>query len=186
MSGYQAVLNNTASTGSHTELNAIEEYIISLLIGIRAAPALGDPCFISSQEQVNYIVTGDGPVMVGVDFVKSATDIDHERAFGVVLEAGDTSRVATLTGASVDNGASSANGALAHLHVTVSSGGTWTLKVQDSANDSDWADLITFSADGSAVTAERGDVAGTVDRYLRALYTRTSGSLTACLTVARQ
>ena len=50
LSGYQAVFNNTAVTGSHTELSAVEEYIISLLIGIRAAPALGNPAFIGSFE----------------------------------------------------------------------------------------------------------------------------------------
>jgi hypothetical protein len=184
-SGYQAVFNNTANTGSHTELSGIEEYIISVELGIRAAPALGDPAFLSSFEQINYMMEGTEAVLVSMDGVKSVTDMDHERVWGVVLENA-TSRSATLTGSSVDNGASSANGALAHLHVTVSSGGTWAFKIQDSANDSDWADLITFSADGSAVAAERGDVAGTVDQYLRAVYTRTSGSVSAWCVIARQ
>ena len=186
LTGYQAVFNNTASTGAYTELVALEEYVVSLLIGIRAAPALGDPAYIGSYEQASFDVSGQDAILMSVDFAKAITDMDHERAFGIVLEPGSTSRTATLTGTSVDNGASSSNGALAHLHVTVSSGGTWTLKVQDSANDADWADLITFAADGSVVAGERGDVAGTVDRYLRALFTRTSGSLTACLTVVRQ
>ena len=186
LTGYQAVFNNTVLLGSHIELSAVEEYVVSVLLGIQAAPAVGDPAFLSSFEQVSYVVDGEGPVLITADFAKAITDQDHEKAFGVVLEAGDTSRSATLTGANVDNLGSSANGAMAHLHVTVSSGGSWTMKVQDSPDNSVWADLITFASDGSAITAESGDVAGTVDQHTRALFTRTSGSLTACCTIVRQ
>jgi hypothetical protein len=183
--GYQAVFNNTAATGSHTELSALEEYVISLAIGIKAVPAIGDPAILSTLEQVNYMMEGTEAVLVTMDAVKTATDIDQERMFGPVLAPG-TAFTVTDNGASVDNGASSANGALGHLHVTVSSGGTWAFKIQDSANNSDWADLITFSSDGSAVAGERGTATGTVDRYLRFQATRTSGTCTAWCTVARQ
>jgi len=185
LSGYQAVFNNTAALGSHTELSAIEEYVISLPIGIRAAPAIGDPAFLSSMNQTLYTVDGTDAVLVNAEFVKAITDSDHEAAWGVVLAPG-TAFTATDNGASVDNAASSASGALAHLHVTVSDGGTWAYKVQDSANNSDWADLITFSSDGTVIAGERGDVAGTVDRYLRFQATRTSGTCTAWCTVVRQ
>jgi hypothetical protein len=185
LTGYQAVFNNTALTGSHIELSATEEYVVSLPIGIRAAPAVGDPAFLSSFEQMSYKAQGEGAVLVEAEFVKAITDSDHEAVFGSVLAAG-ASLSATTNGASVDNAASSANGALAHLHITVSDGGTWAFKVQDSADDAAWADLITFSSDGSAVAGERGDVAGTVDRYLRFQATRTSGTVTAWCTVVRQ
>lgn len=185
LSGYQAVFNNTASTGSHTELSALEEYVVSLAMGIRAAPAVGDPAFLSSFDQMSYTADGQDAVLVNAEFSKSLADIDHEAAFGVVLAAG-TSLNSTTNGTSVNNGASSANGALAHLHVTATSSGSWTLKVQDSANDADWSDLITFSADGSAVTAEAADVAGTVDQYVRFQATRSTGTTSFWVTFARQ
>jgi hypothetical protein len=185
LSGYQAVFNNTASTGSHTELSGIEEYIVSLPIGIRAAPAVGDPAFLASFEQLNYLVDGTDGVLANVEFAKSITDIDHEAAWGVTLAPG-TSLSATTNGTSVDNAASSANGAMAHLHVTATSSGNWTLKVQDSTDDAAWSDLITFSADGSAVTAEAADVAGTVDRYVRFQATRVAGTTSFWVTFVRQ
>jgi hypothetical protein len=185
LNGFQEVFNNTAATGSHTELSAVEEYIVSLCMGIRAAPAVGDPAFLSSFEQMNYTVDGTEAVLVNAEFVKSITDSDHEAAFGNVIAAG-AALAATTNGTSIDNAASSANGAMAHLHVTVSDGGTWAFKVQDSPDDAAWSDLITFTADGTAVAAERGDATGTVDRHLRFQATRTSGTCTAWCTVVRQ
>ena len=79
--------------------------------------------------------------------------------------------------ASVDNGASSANGAVAHLHVTEFTGTSIDIKVTDDADDS-WpgTDLIAFSS-VSAVGTERGTVAGTVERYTRVEW---SGTFTTC------
>jgi len=76
----------------------------------------------------------------------------------------------TVTGndASVDNTTSSANGGVAHLHVTTASGTTPsnTVVVQHSPDNSVWADLITFTA-ATAATKERMAVTGTVGRYVR-------------------
>lgn len=75
----------------------------------------------------------------------------------------------TSTGAfsSVDEAASSANGGIGHLHVTAFTGTDVTIKIQDSADDAAWADLITFSS-VTGVTSERATVTGTIDRYVRA------------------
>ena len=185
LNGYQAVFNNTAATGSYTELSAQEEYIISLIMGIRAAPIVGDPCFISTMEQTQFKIDGTDAVLINAEFVKSITDSDHEDCWGVCLAPG-TSLSSTTNGTSVNNGASSSNGALAHLHVTATSSGSWTLKIQDSANDADWADLITFASDGSTVTAEAKDVTGTVDQYVRFQATRSAGTTSFWVTFSRQ
>ncbi len=59
----------------------------------------------------------------------------------------------------------SPNGAVGYLTVTAFSGFSGAvLKIRDSADDSTYADLITFTT-VSGVTAERATVAGTVDRY---------------------
>ena len=110
-----------------------------------------------------------------------------ENPMGYTLQ-GAVSLAVTTTGASLDNGATapaSTNGGHANLHVLVSSGGAWVLKVQHSLDNSAWADLITFTSVGAAVGAEHKTVAGTVNRYTRALLTRTSGSLTAVISFAR-
>jgi len=96
---------------------------------------------------------------------------------------------ATGTGASVDNGASSANGYAAYLHVTAASGTTPNLvaKVQHSADNSTWADLATFTAVTAANAYQRASGTGTVNRYLRAQFTITGStpSFTFHLSAAR-
>lgn len=95
----------------------------------------------------------------------------------------------TLTGTSVDNAASSANGGVAHLHITANSNsGTTVAKIQGSANNSTWADLVTFTtvAIGTKAT-QRSTVSGSVPRYLRALVTPAgAGSLTVSIAFSRR
>lgn len=69
--------------------------------------------------------------------------------------------------ASVDQTASTAFGATAFLHVTAFTGTDVLIRVQDSADDSTWADLITFSS-VTGITQQRSTTTGTVERYLRA------------------
>jgi hypothetical protein len=112
--------------------------------------------------------------------------------YGVLLA---TSQVvtATVNNTSVDNAVSSANGGVAHLHVpTNSRNGAVTVKVQHSANNSTWADLVTFTATTNGViTSERTEVAAgtTVNRYTRAqvsTITGSTGSVTITVGFARR
>lgn len=109
-----------------------------------------------------------------------------------------TTRVATgdTQGAdSVDNAASSAAGAVAALHVKACSGVTnVVVKVRHSADDTTYADLITFTAVTPwtpptvppAVAAQLASVAGTVNRHLAVSYTFTgAGSIQFAVGVAR-
>lgn len=165
LSGYQAVFNNGVG-GAYTELSALEEYIVSLPIGINAAPAVGNPAFMGSFEQISYDTTGTDAILLDVEFRKSVTDADVDKCWGIVL-ANATSRSGTWNGTSVDNGASSANGLYAQLHVVDVFDTAYTFKIQDSPDDAAWADVITFTIDGTSLTAEASSAAGTVDRYLR-------------------
>jgi hypothetical protein len=72
----------------------------------------------------------------------------------------------------VDNTTSTAFGGVGVLQVSAASGTTPTLdvKIQHSSNGTVWADLITFTQQ-NAVNGEYATVAGTVNRYLRALWT---------------
>ena len=91
--------------------------------------------------------------------------------------------------ASVDNGASSANGGAALLHVPTNTvDGATTIKVQHSADDAVWVDLVTFTAVGaSTITSQLSAVTGTVNQYLRvtASTAGSSGSITFMVSFAR-
>jgi hypothetical protein len=146
---------------------------------------VGDPVFCTAVEQASFTVsTGDGALLT-VSGIKSNSNLASEKAFGVTLAPG-TSTALTITGDSVDNGAATTNGALGHLHIPATAAGNWSVKIQDSPNDAAWADLITFVADGSVITAEQKTAAGTVDRYTRALVTRTGGTTTFWIALVRQ
>jgi hypothetical protein len=82
--------------------------------------------------------------------------------------------------ASIDNGASSALGIVAYLHVTSVTAGNVAVKVQHSVDDAVWVDLVTFVAvtNAQAPQAQRIVVAGTVNRYLRAQSVLTTGPAT--------
>lgn len=83
-----------------------------------------------------------------------------------------SARTATGNGTSQDNSTSTANGGVAHLHITDVSGTTpsMTVLVQHSTNNSTWTTLGTFSA-ATAVGSQTLQVTGTVNRYIRASFT---------------
>ena len=94
--------------------------------------------------------------------------------WGVLFAAEATQSSAGST-SSKDDGASTSNGLAAVLQITDINSGTPTFKIQDSPNDSDWTDLVSFSAvaNGNEPSAEGVTVTGTVNRYLRITSTGT-------------
>lgn len=87
-----------------------------------------------------------------------------------------TSEAATGMATAVDAGAgqlTTSFGGIGHLHV-LSGTGSLTVKIQDSADNTTFADLITFTA-ATGRTFERKFVTGTVRRYVRASWTITTG-----------
>lgn len=107
-----------------------------------------------------------------------------------VLLAANTAHTTTTNGASVDGAASSALGATANLHVTANTRtDTTVIKVQHSADNSTWADLITFTTVATATkTSAIATASGTVNRYLRATTTIAAGtgSITYTLSLSRR
>lgn len=95
----------------------------------------------------------------------------------------------TTTGASRDGAAATTTGWMAHLHVTGPvDGGAWVVKLQDSADNSSWADVTGGAfASLSAVGSERL-VSSASDaelrRYVRYVATRTGGSAGQGITFA--
>ena len=90
---------------------------------------------------------------------------------GVILQslATKTADWNTEGADSVDNGASSANGGVGYFQYSALALGTATglaVKIRHSADDSTYADLITFTTVTNTRGAQRSTVAGTVNRHL--------------------
>jgi len=85
----------------------------------------------------------------------------------------------------VDNSASSANGGRGTFHAFAGDG-SWVMKIQHSTDNAVWADLIVFTTYVGSAGSESVEVTGTVNRYTRALWLRSSGTgVTFAITFAR-
>lgn len=135
-----------------------------LTVSPEGASAVGKRCHLMLVDETSHTTEAvvDQLIMTQAEF-ESSSGVEP----GVILHevAAETT---TGNGASVDNAAASANGAVAHLHVTAASvSDTLDVIVQHSVDDSVWVDLITF-AQKAAAGSERVEVTGTVNRYARA------------------
>lgn len=152
-----------------------------ITVGTEGA-AIGRRAKLLDANETSYEVSSAIADLVSISAEAQATDgLD-----GGVLLAAQQTVSATVDNTGVDNSASSANGGVAHLHVTANTrDGAATIKVQHSSDNSTWVDLVTFTATTSTTTTtERVVVAAgtTVNRYLRAKVSSLSGS-TGSLTI---
>lgn len=132
---------------------------------------------------------GDGAGNVGYGLVGDSTDykieepiddvgtvaLDVQSSVGrerVLSFAPLLTRSAAGQSAAVDNGASSGNGGVAYLHLMALTGTapTVTVKIEHSADNVTWVDLVTFAV-AAAAGAQRVTVAGAVEQYTRASWT---------------
>ena len=161
-------------------------------VSITAVPAVGDRCHLIKVKKGDYeIESGDDATRVS-----GSAQSDGDVESGPLLHPLGA-ETATANGASVDltsaaQGSSTAtrpSGAVGHLHVTAASGTTPTLDViiQHSTDNATWVDLITFTQ-VTAAGKERIEVTGTVNRYVRAIYTigGTGPSFTFAVAFARR
>jgi hypothetical protein len=171
------VMNNTATSGLHVIASAANGSfpgeIVSVAIGIRAAPALGDPVFTGQFPMLSYHAEDDaGASVVNIPFgmADGANLISYAQPWSRLLHPlGAESGSSSATG--IDDGAASSLGGFFYYHVT-SGDGTATLSVDDSANNSDWTALASAtSGEIETSTGTAGIVAlgttATVRRYLR-------------------
>lgn len=197
LDGVNALFDNNATgigpllAGAHTVLAPGGTFYNSVFIGIRAAPVIGNPAFSAVFEQGGYSANGGGaaPVMVSGSYYASAVLPLAYQVWGHALAVG-TELSATGQGGSVDNGALTSNGYISFLHLTQTAAAmgsnNWAFIVEHSSNDSTWSTLATFTANGSAITAERQEGTGTVNRYVRFKYTRTAGTARPWVTFIRK
>lgn len=85
-----------------------------------------------------------------------------------------SSEVATGNGAGIDHGAQTTNGGVGYLMVPDIAGITnLAVVVQDSADGSSWATILTFAGVTADRNAQRVTITGTVRRHTRSIWTFT-------------
>ena len=170
-------MDNTATSGLHVVASGAGAIrVVMCPIGIKAAPAAGDPVFCGQFEQQGYQQEGDSYVYVTIPFSgwsgRGSTLLYH-KAWGTLLHA-KGAETAANTGTGIDDdprqAETTAGGYL--VYQVFSGDGTATISIDDSADNASFAALsgaTTGSIDCSSPTA--GLVAlgttTTVRRYLR-------------------
>lgn len=189
--------DGTVSLGGYfesTDSVGTDQYFASKLAGATKQKVIvmpgghsnGARAVLIESDTTSYEVSSPIADVVGASAEFQASDgVEH----GVVLSSGSAVS-ATGNGTSVDNGASTANGGVGFLSVpTNTRNGNITVKIQSSADNSTFADLITFTVVSSAAkTSQKVEVTGTVARYLRVSYTvaGSTGSATPTVAFARR
>lgn len=146
--------------------------------------AAGNSVWLIPAKTVSYDVSSSV-----TDIVPFSMSIGSGRPSNVGISLADlAARTNTGNGTSVDNTDPTANGAVAHLHITAVSGTlpSLTVTVEHSANGSSWTTLGSFSA-ASTASSQLITVTGTVNRYVRAVFTisGTNPSFTCQASLAR-
>lgn len=166
-----------AANQSHAALKTPGGYtdkMLMILIGANAAPVIGDPALCMACKQFTYKVNDavKAAVLASAAFASAGVQVDIDAK---VLANATITNTTNFT--LVNNGASSPNGGAAYLEVlTPPAADTYAVKVQHAPDGSTWADLCTFTANGSTRTSERQTFSGTVDRDTRAVATRTGAA----------
>lgn len=146
-----------------------------------AGYSLGAPSFSMPFYQANFDVSGNASgeaIQAGsIKFVTRGTD---------GLELGQVLHHSAVTNSTTDTGVTDPNQGTAEitascagvLHVwSACAADTYEVKIQESTDDITYADLVTFTLNGSALGSERVEVAsGNVEPYRRVVATRTGAA----------
>ena len=179
-----------------TESTGTDQYFASALgsatkIKLIVAPeghSNGAGAILLQADDTSYEVSSAIADIVQASAEFQSTDaVEH----GKILSSG-SAVTATGNGTGVDNTLATTNGGAGFLSVPVNTrNGNITVKIQHSADNSTFADLVTFTVVTSTTkTSERIEVASgtTVNRYLRVNYTvaGSSGSATPVVAFTRR
>lgn len=171
--GLQAFMNPASGQAFDELKSSPVSKNISIVFGGGGEPAIGDPCYVFPALSLGDAIAIDNHRMViNIDNVRVDSDnFDDLANFPLGWMLQDIAQQnATFNSNSVDMGADQAGtviGCQAFIHIFEASGTTWTFKIQDSINDSAWADVLTFTADGSTIISERASTGNQIDRYVR-------------------
>ena len=172
------VFDNTATSGLHVIASTVaQSEVIMIPIGIRAAPAIGDPVFMGEFVQLGYNAEISGAaVFANIPFgewdVANLLAHQQNKPWGVLLHAKTARTAANSTATGVDDyeAATALGGSM--MYQVFAGDGTATISIDDSADDSSFAALTgATSGELDCSTVQKGvvDLTATRDvrRYLR-------------------
>jgi hypothetical protein len=183
------MFEGTASTGTDEFFdNALGNATKAQVIVAPEGHSIGAGAIMLIADDTSYEVSSAIADIVQASAEFQSTDaVEH----GKILSSG-SAVTTTGNGTGVDNTTSSLNGGAGFLSVPVNTrNGNITVKIQHSADNSTFADLVTFTVVSSTTaTSERIVVASgtTINRYLRVNYTvaGSSGSATPVVAFTRR
>lgn len=164
-------------TNAHVKLSALPR--TNVIGSYFHGAAIGNPAASLNGLQIGYDPNrgADGSLTLAVNLTASE---GAPLEWGRQGTAGKRSDTTATNGASLDGGAATTFGLQAYRHIFSFTGTSVTIKVQDSADNSSWADLTggAFTA-ATAVGSEQiaTSATQTVRRYLRVI---TSGTFSQC------
>lgn len=156
----------------NTELGVMDKPYTYLPQGL----AVGNVAFVATAGLTSRPIPADIGDVITSSLEFTLEDIGR----GALLHDGyTTAETASGTGTAYDQGAAKV-GYVAALHVTdLTGGGALTVKIQHSADDSTYTDLLTFSALSAVGSEVKIDLAAAVNRYLKVSWTLTGTTPTA-------
>jgi hypothetical protein len=169
---------NDAVGAEHPVLSALP--VADRIITYCRGTTVGSPAAGMVAKQINYDPSrgADGALSESVSAQSNGYGIE----WGQLLTAGVRTDTGATNGASIDTAASLSFGGQAYLQVFSFAGTDVTVKIQDSANDSTWADVASFAF--AEITAGPGverialGNTATLRRYIRVI-TETTGGFTS-------
>lgn len=175
---------NKATSRAHPVLSALPRTDTIALYGRGAS--IGSPGAACQCLQIDYNPTRaqDG----ALSFATTVQSDGYGLEWGDQLTAWMRTDTSATNGTSLDGSAATTFGAQFYLACNSVAGTSVTVKIQDSADNSSWADLsgASFTAVlAGAVSAQRIAVTGTVRRYLRAVSSGTFSSATFAVLAVR-
>lgn len=169
---------DTAVGAEHAALSTLPTADVHVMYLHRTSIGTQGACQVSKQIDYNPTRATGGMFT----FQVTAQSNGYGLEWGNSLTAGLRTDTAATNGTSIDGAAQSAFGAQAYLQVTAFTGTDVTVTIQDSADNSSFANVtaLSFAATTAAHTTQRIATANnaTIRRYLRAI-TSTSGGFTS-------
>lgn len=169
------VFDNTAGA-SHPVLDSQASRTVMLPLGMRAAPVAGDDVFCGSFSQKEFLLApsdSGSVVTLSASFTGWAADaatVLYGLPWGSLVHAKAAETAVNSASGIDDRGAQTTKGGYL-CYQFFSSNGTATLKVQDSADNSSFADLVSAGSLDASSAPKHGLVVlantATVRRYLR-------------------
>lgn len=165
---------NDAAGQEHVAFSALPytDVILSYFRGT----TLGNPVASMTAKQINYDASrgDDGDLTFAVSAQSNGFGLEWGRS----LTAGMRTDTEATNGTSIDTTASASFGGQAYLHVTAFTGTDVTIKIQDSADNSSFTDVTSFTFGSiTGVTSSRIALGSTdtIRRYVRVVTTTTGG-----------